>query len=265
MRIIIDLPLIKLQGVEYSDEHFRYNGYKLSTFNGSLAEMSKQFEIAQELFFQDEMSINKDFLEQVKLDTETVTYELANLLFGNLEKAVGLQKYTGVRFDQINVEFEGQGGARYEVDDINYDVMYEDEAIAEAREFDRDYAIDMGLSELIGDAKYIDDYFDIINPEKLLTTLKDFSESQKIEMKGIPDDTKKAISWLIKKIDDDDAIFEIIEDKELFDYDYYAETNVTDINYAIDVLNPYVGDMVYSGKTVLDGWRPQTVYVFERS
>lgn len=264
MKISIELPLLKLKDVEYDDEYFRYEGYILSTFNNVLTEMNKQFEIAQDLFFQEEISIDKDFLEQLKLDAETVTYELANLLFGNLEKAVGVQKYTGARFDQINVEYEGQGEARYIVDDTEYTVMYTDEAILQAREIDSENVGDMGLSELVGDIKYINDYFDIINPEKFLTVLKDFSEAENINLNGIPEDTKKAIRWLIKEIDDPNSVFELIEDKGLFDYVDYAETNIVDVDFAIDVLNPYFGDMVYSGKTVLNGWKPNTVYIFER-
>jgi hypothetical protein len=267
MNVDFDLPLLKLKGIKYDDENFRYNGYRLETWNSNdLQKIGEHFQVAEDLFFQTEMSINKDLLSQLELDHDKITLELANLLFGNLEMATNLQKFTGVRFDEINIEFEGQGGSnRYTIDGEEYDVYYENELISDAKDFNRDYVTDMGLEELIGDIKYLSDYYDVIDPDKLWEVLEDYAQAEGLDLTEAPDDSKRAIQWFVEQIGDDgETVFEIIEDKELFDYDTYVDSNVQDVDYAIDVVNPYIGDLEYSGIVELDGWKPSTVYIFKR-
>lgn len=266
MNVDIDLPLLKLKGVKYIDKEFKYDGYRLTTFDANLEKLGNHFEVAQEFFFQDEMVINKGVLDEVGLDVEKTTYELANILFGNLETAANVQKHTGVRFDQIKPEFEGHGdGNRYSVDGQEYDVYYENELMATAKEYHSDYARDQGISDMIGDIKYINDYYDVIDADKLWELIEEYAEDEGLDLSEAPDDVKKAIQWFADEMGDDgDFIFELIDEKELFDYDAYTDSSIGDVDYAVDVMNPYVGDLEYTGSVSLDGWKESIVYIFER-
>ena len=267
MIVKIDLPLLKLNNIEFSDEHLRYNGYRLSTYNSELSKITDQFGIAEELFFQTETLINKGLLEQLNLDMENTTYELSNLLFGNLEFAVAVQKATDVRFDQIEVTYDGNGSNIFEIDGQEWVAMYEHQLMVEARDFYNEYTRDMSFEEIIGDIKYINDYFDVIDTENLAIFIKEeiieldlddyFSEETL-------DDDEKLIKAFIETGHGEEFILDTIEKKYLFDYEKYSETNIIDVEDALNYIAPYMGDLKYRGQTTLDGWKPSEVFVFER-
>lgn len=198
----------------------------------------------------------------------SVAREIANLLFGNVETAANLQYHTGVRFDEIEIEFEGQYNANsYEIDGQSYFVFYEKELMATAKEFHDGHVSDDNSENIIGEIIYLSDYFDVLNTELLWNKIKEYANKNYIDISNSPESDHEAIKWFIKnKIDDDNTdIFEIIDDNDIINYHAYTNSMVTDVDYAIDVITGYYGDLEYSGKLELDGISSSMVYIFMNS
>ena len=264
MNIKIDLPLIKVNGVIFEDETLLFQSKKLELWKTNISKISEHIKIVQDLFFQSEMVIDEKLLDQLGIDIETSTFELVKLLFKNLETVTNLQKYTNVRFDEIEADYESKiGGNRYSIGYDEYEVLYENELIDYAREFERNRINGLSIEEIIGDIDYISDYFDVINIDKFLEKIKDYAENNEIDISNCPNNTKDAIQWIVKQIDDSEIVFEIIENEELFNYDSYVDLTVTDINFAIDILNSFIGELEYSGTTIVNGIETAMVYIFK--
>lgn len=269
MTVDFDLPLIKVKGVTYSDEAFRYNGYRLDAWRGDISKFDEHFKIAEDLFFQTEMSINKDLLSELNLDLENTTYALANLLFDNLEKASNLQKQLDCRFDEIEDGLTNYNEpVVYIVDGTEYITYYLNELLAEAREFYEEYISDSSISDVIGGPEYLKEYFDVINVRDLATEVrKEIVDRDQVDYmdEDTYNDDKKVIMWLAETDTEGEMfIWQMLEEEKLFDYIKYAEQSIVDDSDAIDQLNSMIGDHIYTGQVVLDGWKPSKVYIFER-
>lgn len=272
MKIDIDLPHLILKGVRYEDETFYYDGYKLEAWKGDITKLVNHIQAAKDFFFQEEMSINKDISTEIGLDLEYLTFELANLLFSNLEKAVAVWNATNkeYRFDEIELTWEGQGSSLFNIDGTDYDAYYYNELIEQAQQFHFDYINDMPISDTIGDIKYLSDYFDVIDTTKLADEIR--AELDQMDMlnymsEDTLDDDIKLIKAFVDMNDDyniEDFIWDTLTDKELFDIDAYTQGIIDNESDAIDQMSGMIGDLIYNGQTVLDGWKPSTVYVFER-
>jgi hypothetical protein len=145
--------------------------------------------------------------------------------------------------------------------------MYKNQLMIEARDYYNDYTREMSIEETIGDIKYLDDYFDVIDTENLANFIReeiielDMDDYFSEETLG---DDEKLIKAFIETGHGEEFIFDTIEKKDLFDYEKYSETNITTVDDALNYIEPYMGDLKYRGQTTLDGWKPSEVFVFER-
>ena len=260
MIVHVNLKNLTLKNIKYEGDILKYNGYLIELWNSDiLSELAENFDVAQEFFFQDEITIDKDLINEVNVDETETVYELINLLFGNVQKAIAVQKYTKENFQNIK---EGtiiyDSPITYTVDGINYDAYYDSEVINEAKEMRSNFLNDNPLYDLID--KHITDYLDYIDIPNLVKTLRKIV-SKKTEINwDMPDDDIQFIKEYTNRFDD---IVEQIEDNDYFDYDKLIDEEIVNVSDALDELSGLIGDLVYSNKIQVGKWKTETVYLFE--
>jgi len=260
MIVHVNLKNLTLKNLEYEDDVLKYNGYILELWNNDIIiKLTENFDIAQEFFFQEETTIDKDLLNETNVgETETV-YELINLLFDNVQKAIAVQKYTNANFQDIE---EGiviyNSPITYTVDGTDLNAYYDSEVIVDAKEMRSNFLNDNPLYDIIGE--YVLDYLDYIDIPNLVKTLREIV-SKKTEIDwDMPDDNIQFIKEYITKFED---IVEQIEDNDYFDYDKLIDEEIVNVSDALDELSGLMGDLVYSDEIQVGKWKTETVYLFE--
>ena len=259
MTVHIKLEDLSLRHLEYDDDVLRYNGYRLELWNSFIVKLTENFDIAQELFFQDEVTIDKELVKEAGFDETETVHELINLLFDNVQKAVAVQKYTLAQFQDIEegtVLYNSPVTYTFAGTDIN--AYYENEAIIEAKEARTDFLLNNPLYDIVDE--YVLDYLDYIDIPKLTNTLRELvSNESEIEW-DMPDDDIQFITEYTKRFED---IVEQIEDNDYFDFDKLVDSEITDISEALEEIQGLIGDLVYESEIQVGKWETQTVYLFE--
>jgi len=252
MNIEIDLEYLKLKNVLFEDEVLRYKGYRIELWNTDLGKIIENFNIARDIFFQSEFTINEEALMSKSLDIETSTLELANLLFDNLQMAEALRQFTLVPFNEIkeeNVTYNDP--VTYEVNGDIFELYNYDILMATAKEYHR--------SNLEGNL-YSDD------SKELLTIYKDFIDIKGLSKElGISDSLtldEKYNELLILASDNSENIFDNLI--EYLDFDKITDDDISEDQDAIDILSNIIGDFEITKRISILNWKPDFIYIFSK-
>ncbi len=263
MLIHLKLPLIELNNMKFDDETYFYKGYQLNAWRGDIQKLNRSIASLGSVFFQDEITITPDLVIQAGLDVEYVTMEFANLLFSNLEKAAALQKYYDAKFNEIEVEWEGQNEESIlKIDNMEFSVFYESEFIDLAVESYQGYIDDVSLQDTIGSFDNLinfDSYFDI---DELWNKVIALDEASNMDLSEAPDDRFEAIYWISIKLDDSSEIWEILND--IFLFSKYVEESMQTFEDAKEYLDGLIGEIIFDETISVNGWKPVRIIIVQK-
>lgn len=201
MKIIVDLPLLYLDDVTYDNETLRYEKMRMELWHDGLKEISNIISTSKDIFFQTEMVINKELLEQSGLDPDSVAFNLSKFLFKDIKRVEAVRQsfVKTIRYDEIEPDHY-DATKTYVVDNLIYEIFTPDELQEFAANMASDRLFEMSVREVIGELEFIDEYFDVIDTKRVAIELrKKLKRDDNVSLlsKKIFENDEELIHWMI--------------------------------------------------------------------
>lgn len=260
MKITIDLPLLQLEDITFDVETLKYEDRRLELWN-NLQKVSDSLTASSDIFFQTEMTINKELLEQSGLDIDNTTIKLAEILFDDIHRAEAVRQHFGtITYDEIEVGSESlNASATYVVGDSYYDVFNEKELLDYGREVSENYMKDSSVMELIGEIENLNDYFDVIDVKGLSSVFR-----KKMKNENLPFDQNNKDEEVIIWMSEHDEEYTLDNIENFLDYGKLAEQMIHDEESAAAQLHGLDGDHIFANDVELNGYGTKYFHIFER-
>lgn len=255
MIVNVDLDDLKTQ-MTYDDGYFKKDGYNISISKAGLDMFEKYIHTISGLFFQNEVTLDKNILIELNLDYTSTIYELIHLLYSNVEKAIALQKTINIPFSDI---IDEGNDIFKDVNENGYILLYDKELMDLAREYLRSQVRDTPLEDLLGDDN-LQFYMPEIDTKKLVELIKQKVENEDLNFDISTYETDEDTILAYSKEFED--IITIIEDNNLFNYESHVNGYIATAGDAVSSLEGIYGDFLGSQFNKIDNIRPQEVNIF---
>ena len=266
MIISIDLPLLKnLKGMfEDGDLITEDYGTISMSHSAGMKTLSSFINAAADIFFQDEVTINTQFVTESGMDIDALTFEFVKMMFGDPQRVYVLQHAKKARFDQIEAVIEQKVGPHtYDIGQNQYVVFNKKELFDYAFEvMDQGGTIVDIIRNEIDEAYFIEDYFDILDVPKMATWIKAAQRINKVKQK------EQA------HMSDEDIVIWAFENMPMtlknningsIDKKAFAKRYLKSEEMAIRQIENYGDNFVYIGPSSLTGFKKIDFYIIDRS
>ncbi len=266
MKISIDLPLFRDSNVEISDSGIILSGFGTTPLNRSpnLQKLVAAAQATIDVFFQNELTVNVEFLKGLEIDHNDITFEFVKKIFSDPQRVYALQNHRHVRFDQIEATIEQNNGPHtYDIGDNQYTVLTKPELVNYVFNIiEQDGTIQQMARDIVDDAYSIEDYFDVLDVAKLAHYTRESYRNNKTrfeELKSKSDEEVLVWAFDVTPKNLKSNIGVCINHKA------FAKKYFKDDRLAIEKIEEYDDKFIFTGPYTLAGYKPINPYIIDRT